>query len=652
MLATFAITMSVLDAAQAADTPILEDFVSGLRAQGVAISPDGHYLSMIAVRDGRYSVFVIDRTRNDPLKPLLGAQDEDKFTPSWCGWANATRLLCGFQALESERGKYYAFTRLLAINADGSGLIQITNRLSLTGGQFEDKILDWTPENPDTVLLEVDEGDEASMPGGNVSVIGGHADGYPVVYAVDVNTGRRRIAQRERAPIEHFVTDGHGKARLGYGYKKDETIFFGRLEGEDSWRELKRVKAFARDDDIEPVAVIANTNFAYAIGSDNGRSAVFKIDLTDTTDPVVVFSHPEVDVDTPLFTRDGRLIGVSYETERPGTYFFDPQIAAAYAALRNVLPGKTISIIDMTPDGKTFVVHAGRDTDAGAFYVLDLKGRESRLDAIAANAPGLAGKALAAMQSIRFPARDGTSIPGYITLPVHSPAKGNPPLIVMPHGGPHSRDSWGYDSWVQFLASRGYAVLQIEFRGSSGYGSAWFRAGFRDWGGLPLDDVVDATKWALAQGYGDPARTCVVGASYGGYISLLAAARNPQRLFRCAVSIAGVSDLVELRNDRHFFRHWEIANAALETDVRKLRADSPRQHAAEVDMPLLLVHGERDYTVEVDQTQMMDAALTRAGKAHETVYVEGTDHYFREDPALRKLFSTIAEFLGRQFASP
>lgn len=644
--------VSLVDASHAAEPPVLEDFMAGLRVRDVAISPDARYLSMIATQDGHTAVYVFDRTSDKAPRPLLSAQDKEQYTPSWCGWANATRLLCGFRAIDSMRGRYYAFTRLLAINADGSNLIQITNRQSVTGGQFEDTVLDWTPEDPNTVLLEVDEGAESSMSGGNVKVAGGFPDGYPELYAVDVNTGLRKMVQRERGPIEHFVTDGHGKARLGVAYKHDEILYFARLDGQDGWRELKRVKAVEADEDLTPVAVIANSNFAYAKGNDHGRLAIFKIDLADATDPVVVFSHPDVDVDEPLFTRDGRLIGVKYHTERPESYFFDAQVAAAHNALRKALPGKTISIVDMTPDGKAFVVHVERDTEAGTYYVLSLNGRESKLDAVAAEAPGLAGKALAPMRSVVIPARDGTSIPGYITLPVHSPAKGNAPLIVMPHGGPRSRDTWGYHQLLQFLATRGYAVLQLEFRGSSGYGSAWFRAGFRDWGGVPYNDVLDATKWALAQGYGDPQRTCIVGASYGGYISLLAATRNAEKLFRCAVSISGVSDLAELRADNQFFRHWEIANASLESDVRKLRADSPRLHAADVNIPLLMVHGERDYTVEVDQTKMMDTALTRAGKAHETVYIEGTDHYFREDPAQRKLLQTISDFLGRQIGGP
>lgn len=651
ILVILAAAVPALDGARAADVPVLEDFLSGLRVRDVAMSPDARYLSMIGVQDGRASVLIVDRTRGNATQPLLRAQDDDKYTPSWCAWANATRLLCGFRAIESERGKFYAITRLLAINADGSNLIQITNRRSATGGQFEDTVLDWTPDDPETVLLEVDEGSEISMLGGATDVVGGYADGYPTVYAVDVNNGKRKVAQRERPPIAHFVTDGRGKARLGYGYKKDEIIFLGRLEGQDSWRELSRIKAYQVDDDFSLIAAIAGTNFAYATGHHQGRRAVFKVDLTDAADPVVVFSHPEVDVEEPLFTREGLLIGVRYQTERPESYFFDPEIRSVYNAVRKVLPGRTISIVDMTLDRKVFVVHAERDTEPGTYFLLDLSRGEAKLDAIATVAPGLTGKGLAPMRSIQMPSRDGTMIPGYITLPVKSPAKGNPPLIVMPHGGPYARDSWGFDPWVQFLASRGYAVLQMEFRGSWGYGSEWFRAGFRDWGGLPYSDVLDATRWAQAQGYGDPNRTCIVGASYGGYISLLAATRNAEKVFRCAVSIAGVSDLVELRKDNRFFRHWEIANAGLESDVRKLRADSPRMHAADVDIPLLMIHGEQDYTVEADQTKLMDAALARAAKAHETLYIEGTDHYFREDPALRKLFSTMASFLDKQLAA-
>jgi len=435
--------------------------------------------------------------------------------------------------------------------------------------------------------------------------------------------------------------------RLGYGVKDTQRIFFGRLDGERPWKELARVEAYEGADTFKPVAAIAGSNFAYAIRDYQGRRALWKVDLTDAADPQLVFAHPEVDIDGPLFTQDHRLLGVTFETDRPGVYYTDPDTALAYDAIRRALPGRTNRIVDSTPDAKAFVVYSASDVAAPLFYVLDLHQSPARLQPVAAAEPALADHELASMQPITYAARDGTKIPGYLTRPVQPPASGKPPLVVLPHGGPYARDSWGYDSWVQFLASHGYAVLQMEFRGSTGYGTQWFDAGFRDWGGLPYDDVIDGTRWALAQGYGDPARTCIVGASYGGYMALLAATRN-DGLFKCAVSIAGVSDLIELRNDRWNFRNAQIANAGLESNVAKLRADSPRNHASGVNIPVLLIHGDHDYTVEVDHTKMMDAALKRAGKPHEVVIIEGADHYFREDPALRALFGALGRFLDAQ----
>jgi dipeptidyl aminopeptidase/acylaminoacyl peptidase len=225
-------------------------------------------------------------------------------------------------------------------------------------------------------------------------------------------------------------------------------------------------------------------------------------------------------------------------------------------------------------------------------------------------------------------------------------APGKVPLVVLPHGGPYARDHWGFDGWVQFLASRGYAVLQIEYRGSTGYGHDWFRSGLADWGGLPHSDVVDGTNWAIEKGYADADRVCIVGASFGGFMALTGATRDG-KLYRCAMSISGVSDLNELVDDRHFFAGWKIARQAIGKDSSKLKRDSPRLSAAEVQIPIMLLHGDQDFTVEVDQSVLMDKALTEAGKAHEFVIVKGADHYFREEVYMRALFTNMERFLTK-----
>jgi dipeptidyl aminopeptidase/acylaminoacyl peptidase len=631
--------------ARAAGPPSLEAFFAGTRAQSVAVSPDGRYLAMILTVEGRSFVAVRDLVQHTPPRAAIVTREKDGFDPQWCGWANATRLLCSLRGLDSDGGKFFPITRLVAVNADGSDMKVLANS-SAVWSQLQDQIIDWTPGDPNTVLIELDQSEQSSL-GTTADVVGGGPDGYPDVYALDVYSGRKRLVTRQRTPIRDFTTDGRGQVRLGYGTKDTKLLFFGRLDGERPWKELARVEAWSDGETFEPVQAIAGSNFAYAIRDYQGRRALWKIDLTDAVDPQLVFVHPEVDLDEPLWTRDRRLMGVSFETERPGVYYTDPDAARAYDAARRTLPERTNRIVDMTPDARTFLVRSAGDVAAPVFYLLDLRQSPPRLEAVAAAAPGLAGHALAPMQPIRYTARDGTQIPGYLTRPLQSGPADKPPLIVMPHGGPYARDSWGYDSWVQFLASHGYAMLQMEFRGSTGYGEEWWSAGFRDWGGLPYDDVIDGTRWALAQGYGDPARTCIVGASYGGYLALLAATRNDGP-FKCAVSIAGVSDLIELRSDQRFFMNWQIANAGLATDWRKLKADSPRNHADSVTIPVLLIHGDRDYTVEVDHTKMMDAALKRAGKPHETLILEGADHYYREDAHRRALFTRLGTFLDAQ----
>jgi len=618
-----------------ASPPPLDAFFSGIRMDSPALSPDAHYLAAIVTASGRSFVAVRDLTQNSELRPVAVTRADDRFSPDWCAWAKPTRLLCGFVGIDSIFGDYTLVSRLMAVNADGSD-VRILGNTSVASNtvraQIQDEVLDLWPEDPRQVLIQLSEGRPPS--------------GFPDVYALDIYSGSRRLVVHGREPIQTFKTDGRGQVRLGYGARDTKVSFFARLDGERPWRELTRVESSGIADAFLPVAVVPGTNSAYAMRNYQGRRALWRIDLTDATEPALVFAHPAADLGRALFTSDNRLLGVSFQTDRPGCYYTDRDAARIYDAVRRALPGRTIRIIDMTPEGKVFLVEADSDVAAPLFYLMDTRSSPARLEGVGAGAPGLADYALAPAQPIGFAARDGVQIPGYLTLPVQRPASGPPPLVVLPHGGPYSRDSWGYDPWVQFLASHGYAVLQVEFRGSTGYGSEWLQAGFRDWAGKPYDDVIDGTRWALAQGHGDPRRTCIVGASYGGYIALLAATRG-DGLYRCAVSIAGVSDLVELRNRAEIYLNSELAKAQM-PDPKKLKADSPRNHAAGVSIPILLLHGANDYTVEVAQTEAMDTALKRAGKPHETVIIKDTDHYFREDAARRTLFTNLGRFLDEQ----
>jgi dipeptidyl aminopeptidase/acylaminoacyl peptidase len=639
---------SIVSAAQPSTPPPLDAFFAGLRVRQVSISPDGRLLALNIVQDGNFGVFVQERSAPQSIKQVAAFKGEDGFLPQWCRWANNQRLLCSLRGLVQEMGLFLPITRLVSVNADGTDLKVLgKNYRAVSGDMYQDRIVDWTPDKPDTVLIAIDEGSNGE--GGRTSN-GGYSDGYPDIYELNINTGERKLVQQENPPIQTFISDGKGNLRLGVGTRKDDTVYMVRRQGETEWRELTRIKAFQKTNKLSPVAIIPDSNFAYATGNSEGREALWKVDLTDAAPPTLVYSHDQVDLGAPLLDNGNRLVGVTFETDKPQTLFFDKELGTIYQALLQGLGGRTLTIDDYTPNFSTLVIHTNSDTEAPVFYTLDRDGSNGgKLMRIGSSAPGLASYALAEQKPITYTSRDGKTVPGYLTLPVQVAGSGKPPLIVMPHGGPYARDSWGFDPWLQYLASQGYAVLQMQFRASTGYGYDWFESGFRDWGGLPYNDVIDGTKWALAEGYADPARVCVVGASYGGYVALLIATRNADKIFRCSIAISGVSDLTDLKRETAFIQ-GEVVSKSIGIDDKKLREDSPRAHVAQVNVPLMLIHGDRDYTVQVSQTKAMDSALKSAGKPHETVIIKGTDHYFLIDAHRRLWFTSMGDFLKKNLS--
>jgi dipeptidyl aminopeptidase/acylaminoacyl peptidase len=620
------VSVQVALAAQAVPISV-ESFLSGNRLTGASMSPDGHYLALLWIKDDLSIVSVLDRTGSTAVKPVMIENTRQHFRPRWCAWANKTRLLCSVYGQDVIEGQFFPVTRLVGVNADGTNLTVLMNGRLNDAGQLQDRVVDWTPNDPDGVLIELDD----------------DHDGYPAVYRMDVNNGDTRQVVAAHAPVRSFDSDHNGNVRLGWGVEKTKVSFYGRLNGERQWKQLARAEAFATADILEPVAIVPGTNFAYATRDKDGRRALWKMDLENEHDPELVYENADVDVGSPLFASDGRLIGIHVDTERPGIYYTDQRLRGLTKAIDKALPGRSNQIVDMTDDESALLIHSESDVVPGEYYVFELQGAKAILSLLGSSVPGLAGAVLSTTKPIEYAATDNTWVPGYLTLPAQ-PGSGKPPLVVMPHGGPYARDVWAFDAWVQLLASRGYAVLQMNFRGSTGYGSAWFKGGFQDWGGLPYGDVIDATQWAIERGYADPKRVCVVGASFGGYIALAAATRDSM-LFRCAVSIAGVSDLQELQRDNHAFQQWQIVNLSVGTDQRRLKQYSPLRSASQMDIPLLMIHGKHDYTVDVEQTKRMAAELKRNDKDFKVVYVDGADHYFGEDSQMRVLLTEMAAFL-------
>ncbi len=609
-----------------AAVPTLDAFFQGAQIHSVSVSPNGKRLAMIVTADGKDFVAVKDRTSATPATPVLAPNEKDDFKPSWCHWANDERLVCSFRGRERDKylNKVFPVTRLVAVNHDGSQQKKLLQNPFQPSGQLNDRIIDWTPGQPRSVLIE------KYNPRIGLRVL-----------ELDVYSGETSIYENGRAHIGGFGTDGNGNVRLGWGRERLKNYYFAKLEGEKEWRELARVTTLSSDEGFLPIAVIPGTNYAYATRDHEGRSALWKIDLADKEDPALVFASSRVDV-RPVYTPDNRILSVLPDSGSQGAFYVEPGAELLGEVLGRLFKGKMYYIQDMTPDFKVVSVMVESDVLAPEFHVLDMSGEKASLQRVGSRFPGLANSELAKTEYLTYPARDGTPIPAYLTRPVN-PA-GLPPLIVMPHGGPWARDGWGFDSWVQALAREGYAVLQMNYRGSAGYGKKWREASYKDWGGLPYSDTIDGLKWAVAQKHADPARVCVVGGSFGGYLALSAAVHDSP-LLKCAVSVAGVSDLRELKSDSAFFSSWLVVEDMIGNDPAKLAAQSPRLHAAEIKVPVLLLHGVEDYTVEPDQSEFMAKAMAAAGRPYKMVMMPDTDHYFTTQAQQRQLFTEITDFV-------
>lgn len=644
------ISMSI----NAGERPTIDKFFEGQRINAVSISPDGHYLALVVAGGGVHYVAVADRQQKTPPKPVMQLDPKDHTSFRWCTWAKADRVVCSVLFATNKMpyssnliyrpDKYFASTRIVAFDADGANNKVLVADKTSYGGQIQDRVIDWLRDDPDNVLIE--------LPDDN-SGIAGPGHGATAIFKLNVRNGKLDIYERSKQYVGGFATDGKGHVRLAAGVEDTTLRMFARPKGSDNWKEIVKREVVVKDESqyLDPQAVIPDTDEAYAIGNYNGYKALWSVSLTGASEPQMLFAQPDADVYS-IFGPDHQLLGVGFDTDKPGVKYFDSNAQGLQDAADKLFPGRINQLIDFSRDMNIAVVRSQNDQDPASFYVLDLSVKPAKLERAGSGFPALKGFDMAKVLPISFPAGDGTMIPGYLTQPSGITDTSKAPMIVLPHGGPYARDRWGFDSWVQYLASRGYAVLQIEFRGSTGYGSDWFKSGFADWGGKPYSDVVDGTKWALAKGYGDPARTCIVGASFGGYMALLAATRNHEsKLYKCAVSISGVSDLRQLERDIGWFAGKKLNQQAIGTDSDKLRQDSPRVHVNEVNIPIMLIHGDEDYTVEVGESKLMDEALTKADKPHELVIIKDTDHYFRDDVSLRAMFTAMDGFLNKQLGA-
>lgn len=611
--------------------------------EDAAISPSGKQMLYVSPGDGSdQTVFVVDLSASNSVPKPIITSNEKSARVRQCQWATEERIICDVNGMQKVGTYLIGFNRLFSLRSDGTNAIRLIE--DQEAGQNGGSLLALDTSETDRVLIEKDYIDTSKT----ASRLGSSKEGLGVEL-VDLGSGRGKVVETPNKMADGYIADENGRIRImsvsdrSGGFRGTDVRYLYRTHDADTWKPLseadwqgERLVGFV------PVAVDSAKNITYGFESAGGYRALYTLSLDGTNTKTLIKQVAGVDVDGLIrIGRSNRVIGVSYATDKRYAEYFDPQYAKLAAGLTKALPGNPqISILDANDDESVLLIQVSSDVDPGMLYLYE-KASGQLAELLPLREP-LAGVAMGEMKPVTYKAADGTSIPGYLTLPPGSDGK-NLPTIVMPHGGPGARDEWGFDWLAQFFAARGYAVMQPNFRGSTGYGDAWFgENGFKAWN-TAVGDVNDSAKWLIAQGVADPERLAVVGWSYGGYAALQSQVVEPD-LFDAVVAIAPVTDLDMLREESRGYVNFEFVDRMIGNGPH-IEGGSPARHAARFAAPVLLVHGTMDRNVGYVQSVRMRDRLKSAGKDVDYLEFEGLEHSILHSQARRIMLKRIGEFL-------
>jgi dipeptidyl aminopeptidase/acylaminoacyl peptidase len=595
------------------------------------LSPDGGTIAFLSSVGGRRCLIT---RRLDQPDVESRAVCPGKYEVRSFAWKTSSRMIVDVYTQDHPLGsELRTESRLLALDLDGRRSVALVEPKAERAVDFgEDRVIDLLSEDPEHVLVAAYHGDADS----------------PDVVRVDVDTGRSRTIVEGRDRITTWKTDAAGQVRVGVAVDDGMIRIYYRESGDGEFRLIRQVPA----DQASSFSVLAISDrpgeLYVASTGPTGRRAIYRYDVATDQLREPYAARADADIESLVMDR-GRPLAYGYTIDEPTMVFTDPGLKADAAQVAAALPQFRTTVVDSTQDGSRLLIFAAGGSRPGRYFLLTRLPKVATLAQLGDVRPDIPEDTLAPVRSIIYKARDGLEIHGYLTLP---PGYGPPdsgkrriPFVVLPHGGPSARDSIGFDYLAQMIASRGYGVLQPNYRGSRGYGGAFERAGYQQWGLKMQDDVTDGTHWLIDHGLADPARICIVGWSYGGYAALMGAIKTPD-LYRCAASIAGVTDLRRRLDRAEQSRFADINLPRFDSDPAVLEENSPVLQAARIRIPVLLVHGRRDFTVSVEDSEAMETALRDAGRPVRALYFDDDDHYlFREEDRVA-LMRALSEFLG------
>jgi dipeptidyl aminopeptidase/acylaminoacyl peptidase len=601
----------------------------------VRLSPDGARIIGMTFR-GATRVLVDNPLRGGEIRYLDKFEDREAAIAA-VGWSGDTLAVVGVERPDPNGVVGARAVEFFAFDFDRWRPLQVATGWRVPSSTRTPPVLHWLPDDPERVLVSWSEPGEESVR----------------VRRVLVRTGVGSETTPDDLAAERWFADRSGALRAArVRHPEGLALSVSARAGSDEHFEPLVDSDLSRESSLAFAGFSADPSRLYVYAdTEQGRRGVFAYDLRARRRGALVASHPGADAGELMYRPGSEsLWAVEFQADRPELRFTDEAAAREQASIDATFPGTRNRIIDSDRNGATVLLEVSGDVRPPEYYVYDREKRE--IDLLYAAFPGLEPAALAPMRAVRFPARDGLEIPAYLTLP--SGASGALPVIVMPHDGPTERDVWGWDARVQFFASRGFAVFQPNFRGSSGYGHDFERRGYAAWGGAMQDDLVDGVRWLVAQGIADPGRVGVFGEGYGGYAALMCALAAPGE-FRAVASWGGITDLVDFVENpaRRGISDPNTPIAwATPRDRERLHEISPAQRADAIRVPVLLGHGMRDRVVDVGQTRSLAEALEGAGSPVESYLYRDEPRMFIDAGNRIDFYGKLAAFFERHLLPP
>ena len=603
---------------------------------GLALSPSGKYVGALVPVRGRLALAVLDLDTKQP-KPVARVDGEDI---GWFAWANDDRLVFSVVDLQAGLGEQRG-GGLFAVSRDGTDFRELspTLRSLARRGHLRYRYTRF----------------HAPLHDGSSDILAVSNDRnerYPDLYRIDTRTGRRTLLSDERPgdPVS-WVADPAGVVRGVVTVEKGTMLrSWWRPAADARWQLIGEYRY--GEPGIVPVAFDGDGSMVVASNVGRDTTALYRFDAAKNAPGELLAAHPHVDLDVHSALvydrRSKRIVGLRYEGARPGYAWFDEEWARIAASVDKALPGRHH---DLERGGNRLLIHSTSDVDPGAWHWYDLDAR--RLEYLVSGRGAIVPETMPRREPVRYAARDGLEIPAYVTLPRGREAKALP-LVLYVHGGPWVRGSaWRWRDEPAFLAALGYAVLEPEFRGSTGFGRRLFQSGWRQWGLAMQDDLLDGIDWLAKRGTIDPSRVCIMGASYGGYAVMMGLTRDPER-FRCGVNYVGVTDIALMFDvtwsdlfDTDFLRYnaKELIGDP-ERDAAQFRATSPLANAAKVRAPVLMAYGAQDYRVPLVHGERMRDALEKNGTRVDWVVYADEGHGFLREANRFDFYGRVAKFLG------